>query len=964
MSRRIKSANKKAKESEYNPMMEEMVDNDALRQIYLKAAGSGNLEAVGFALAHAGDFDINCTDTDGKSALAIAIKCNNIEVVKLLLQHNVNVGDALLRAVDMQNVKVVEILLEYARSPQSMIGSNADNEDFHPSITPIILAAHTNNHDIIKMLLQHKATISDPWKNLKKDRQKHSVQYSLGLLNIYKALSSEFYISLTSEDPIDKSFELYKKLKLLARMEYEHKSEYETLAEQVELYAAELLGQTRNRKELTTVLTHDSAEWNKCPEVIELKQPLKVLKAVTYYQKRFVAHPHCQILLTDRWYKGLSAEWRANRSFKGILLTAITCILWPLWSLFYLAAPLGRISTLMRTPYIKFLMHTSSYVTFLVLLGCATSDVQAFQFPNITSNEGCTSTQKLTEQEHALRVRGRKPTIIQVFIMSWIIGMTWREVKELYRNGIKTYVKDMWNFIDLFQMILYWCWIALKFVSIRKASGTDENLHRSQWPVYDPNIVAEAMFAVANIFSFCRSLRLIVISDQVGPLQISLGGMIDDIARFLFIFTLVWVAFALGLTQLYWPYSPEEILECIATGKMDTDDCKEMPFGMFSHSMETLFWALFGLEDLSVLQSGSTHIFTEGVGRIIFALYYVCAVVILLNVLIAMMSSTFSRVEAEADIEWKFSRAEMWMSYFDDAATVPVPFNLVPSPKSIWHVIRTIMRCFCYKDAAKKSKQKHFQKVVEKEKLYEETVQLLVARYIADKKSDAYDTEGAVTQLDIIAVRQDISGVKNELSEFLRKMEGTLKQCADQIHKVSKRVNTIERVLKNEDPESETESTFSTMDRRGTSSLFSSSKGFLSAGGMFGSLFSNKNTNELSLTVPAPSHGTNSTVVADDDLSTRSEIESNVGASRLAANSYELVSTDDSGSSDEEDVGIDNHGYTFDPSYEQKSDFEFVERAASTVASDAPLEHPKGDSDDKPASPTIIGSVVSFFKKL
>ncbi|XP_071958227.1 short transient receptor potential channel 5-like isoform X2 [Antedon mediterranea] len=939
-------------------MMEEEVDQDTLRQLYLKGAESGDLDAVEFALSHC-DFDKNCTNPDGKNALAVAIKSNNIEIVKVLLQNDVNVGDALLRAVDMQNVKVVDILLEYARSPQNMINSQADNEDFHPSITPIILAAHTNNHDIIKMLLQHNAVISDPWKKLKTSRQKHSVQYSVGLLNIYKALSSEFYISLTSDDPIDKSFELYKRLKLLARMEYEYKNEYDQLAEQVELYASELLGQTRNSKELSTILTHDRAEWKKTPEVIELKQPLKVLKAVTFYQKRFVAHPNCQILLTDRWYKGLSADLRTNRSLKGLLMTLTTCIFWPIWSILYLAAPIGRISTFMRTPYIKFLMHTSSYVTLLVLLGCATSDVQ---IPNKEvlreeENDTCRVSEDLIQQEHALRVRGRSPTIIQIFIMSWILGMTWREVKELYRNGIKAYVKDMWNFIDLFQMILYWCWISLKFVSINKASADTDDVDRSEWPIYDPNLVAEAMFAMANIFSFCRSLRLIVISDQVGPLQISLGGMVDDITRFLFIFTLVWVAFALGLTQLYWPYSPEEIIECIEAGETEPEDCREMPFGTFGHSMETLFWALFGLKDLDVLMSSSTHVFTEAVGRFIFASYYVIGVIILLNVLIAMMSSTFSRVEEEADIEWKFSRAEMWMSYFDDAATVPVPFNLVPSPKSIWHVIKEIMHCCCYKDAAQKSRNKYAQRVAEKEKKYDEVVHLLIARYIAEKKSDQYDTEGAVTQLDIISVRQDISSVKNEITEFLRKMEGTLTQCNEKITKLSKRVHTIEKVVKNEDPDSETESVLSTIDRR--QNRFAS-KGFLSGGGMFGSLFSSSKSNsDIRLRVPNPSYGTASTIAADDVLS-RSEVESNVDDSRLtAATSIELDSTDASDSSDEEDGGLDNAGFDFDqPPYKREN--EFGEEKSSTIDSEAQLEP---DQSQRPESPTLVGSVVSFFKR-
>lgn len=37
----------------------------------------------------------------------------------------------------------------------------------------------------------------------------------------------------------------------------------------------------------------------------------------------------------------------------------------------------------------------------------------------------------------------------------------------------------------------------------------------------------------------------------------------------------------------------------------------------------------------------------------------------------------------DADVEWKFARAKLWFSYFEEGGTLPVPFNLIPSPKSV-----------------------------------------------------------------------------------------------------------------------------------------------------------------------------------------------------------------------------------------------------------------------------------------
>jgi len=40
-------------------------------------------------------------------------------------------------------------------------------------------------------------------------------------------------------------------------------------------------------------------------------------------------------------------------------------------------------------------------------------------------------------------------------------------------------------------------------------------------------------------------------------------------------------------------------------------------------------------------------------------------------------------VQDDADVEWKFARAKLWFSYFEHGSTLPVPFNLVPSPRSM-----------------------------------------------------------------------------------------------------------------------------------------------------------------------------------------------------------------------------------------------------------------------------------------
>ena len=66
-----------------------------------------------------------------------------------------------------------------------------------------------------------------------------------------------------------------------------------------------------------------------------------------------------------------------------------------------------------------------------------------------------------------------------------------------------------------------------------------------------------------------------------------------------------------------------------------------------------------------------------------------------------MRLSVFSQLyikflfQEQADTEWKFARSKLWMSYFSDGATVPPPFNIIPTPKSILYLLKWLSKILC-----------------------------------------------------------------------------------------------------------------------------------------------------------------------------------------------------------------------------------------------------------------------------
>ena len=44
-----------------------------------------------------------------------------------------------------------------------------------------------------------------------------------------------------------------------------------------------------------------------------------------------------------------------------------------------------------------------------------------------------------------------------------------------------------------------------------------------------------------------------------------------------------------------------------------------------------------------------------------------------------------------ADVEWKFARTRVWLSFFEEGGTLPPPFNLIPSPKALFDAVLRVM---------------------------------------------------------------------------------------------------------------------------------------------------------------------------------------------------------------------------------------------------------------------------------
>ncbi|XP_007958382.1 short transient receptor potential channel 4 [Chlorocebus sabaeus] len=720
---------------------------------YLNAVEKGDYASVKKSLEEAEIYfkiNINCIDPLGRTALLIAIENENLELIELLLSFNVYVGDALLHAIRKEVVGAVELLLNHKKpSGEKQVPPillDKQFSEFTPDITPIILAAHTNNYEIIKLLVQKGVSVPRPHEvrcncvECVSSSDVDSLRHSRSRLNIYKALASPSLIALSSEDPFLTAFQLSWELQELSKVENEFKSEYEELSRQCKQFAKDLLDQTRSSRELEIILNY--RDDNSLIEEQSGNDLARLKLAIKYRQKEFVAQPNCQQLLASRWYDEFPG-WRRRHWAVKMVTCFIIGLLFPVFSVCYLIAPKSPLGLFIRKPFIKFICHTASYLTFLFLLLLASQHIDRSD----------------------LNRQGPPPTIVEWMILPWVLGFIWGEIKQMWDGGLQDYIHDWWNLMDFVMNSLYLATISLKIVAFVKYSALNP---RESWDMWHPTLVAEALFAIANIFSSLRLISLFTANSHLGPLQISLGRMLLDILKFLFIYCLVLLAFANGLNQLYFYYEETKGLTC----KGIRCEKQNNAFSTLFETLQSLFWSIFGLINLYVTNVKAQHEFTEFVGATMFGTYNVISLVVLLNMLIAMMNNSYQLIADHADIEWKFARTKLWMSYFEEGGTLPTPFNVIPSPKSLWYLIKWIWTHLCKKQMRRKPESfgtigRRAADNLRRHHQYQEVMRNLVKRYVAAMIRDAKTEEG-LTEENFKELKQDISSFRFEVLGLLR----------------------------------------------------------------------------------------------------------------------------------------------------------------------------------------------------
>uniref|UniRef100_A0A8C7W358 Transient receptor ion channel domain-containing protein n=1 Tax=Oncorhynchus mykiss TaxID=8022 RepID=A0A8C7W358_ONCMY len=203
---------------------------------FLDSAEYGNVPVVRKILEESKTLNVNCVDYMGQNALQLAVGNEHLEVTELLLKKEglARVGDGLLLDILAHpafggGLRLTLSPLEQELQDDDFYAYDEDGTRFSHDVSPVILAAHCQEYEIVHTLLMKGARIEKPHDYFCKcsgchDKQcRDSFSHSRSRMNAYKGLASAAYLSLSSEDPVFTALALSNELALLANIETEFK---------------------------------------------------------------------------------------------------------------------------------------------------------------------------------------------------------------------------------------------------------------------------------------------------------------------------------------------------------------------------------------------------------------------------------------------------------------------------------------------------------------------------------------------------------------------------------------------------------------------------------------------------------------------------------------------------------------------------------------------------------------------
>lgn len=333
-------------------------------------------------------------------------------------------------------------------------------------------------------------------------------------------------------------------------------------------------------------------------------------------QKACVSHPSVQVYLGDVWRGDF--KWDDWKYFLLFTLSMICPLLWA-----FLCLPWN--DRYHKIPIIKFICHLISHFYLIAL----------FSFTVVVPWEELTGTSLL-------------PRWYEWLLLVWLSGLLLSQLTDPHDRAGLGWIPVIVLFLSMIGIVLH-----LAAFGFQGDHRIDIIYARNQF------------FAISMMLCFAQLLDFLSFHHLFGPWGVIIRDLMYDLVRFLVILSIFMVGFTAHLAAVYRPMK-----------RSGTGNGLQANEGDFFECFELLFFSLFGLTEVENLDKVPDRKATFTLAKATFGIYNLITIVVLINLLIAMMSDTYQRIQMQSDLEWKFGRAKL-IRNMKRSTTTPSPLNLV-----------------------------------------------------------------------------------------------------------------------------------------------------------------------------------------------------------------------------------------------------------------------------------------------
>lgn len=233
---------------------------------------------------------------------------------------------------------------------------------------------------------------------------------------------------------------------------------------------------------------------------------------------------------------------------------------------------------------------------------------------------------------------------------------------NVLRTALSRYISDRWNKLDVISVLTYLVILVLRLTTWITSESVTNNR---------AVLVAGYLYSFNTLFLTLRIGHVVETFKDPGTIQIALFNVLQDVFTIMWQFLAALLAFSVALTKIF---LAEKTFHP-SGGSQQNLACTTSGVSCWWKILTHLSWSLLEIEQgFNPLNSVDTP--SVVLAKTFYAVFLFIAVILLVNMLIALLSHTYQQVKDNALKEWSYKKAVTIQTY-ESYNPIHAPLNII-----------------------------------------------------------------------------------------------------------------------------------------------------------------------------------------------------------------------------------------------------------------------------------------------